>query len=167
MNKIIAVDIGGVIRTKNEHASIETDNYLEAPVVPGAKEGLAFLINQFGAENVHLVSRCRLSKQPRSLEWLEHTGIFALGILKENVHLCVGFKGKIAKLKELKGTSKIRTIMLIDDNERIIDAALCYGYVHFAFVFQNYKTYVAWDALTKKHWDSFMERWQERFMENN
>lgn len=167
MNKIIAVDIGGVIRTKNEHASIETDNYLEAPVVPGAKEGLAFLVERFGAENVHLVSRCRLSKQKRSLEWLEHNGIFELGILKENVHLCVGFKGKITKLKELKGGSKTRTIMLIDDNERVIDAALWNWYIDFAFVFKNYKTYVAWDALTKKHWDSFMESWQKRSMENN
>jgi hypothetical protein len=122
MNQIIAVDIGGVIRTKNEHASIETDNYLEAPVVPGAKKGLAFLIEHFGAETVHLVSRCRLSKQKRSLEWLEHNGIFALGILRENVHLCVGMNAKIKKLKELQAhISNEFNFIVIDDRREVFE----------------------------------------------
>lgn len=122
MNKIIAVDIGGVIRTKNEHASIEADNYLEAPVVPGAKEGLAVLIKLYGAANVHLVSRCRLSKQKRSLEWLEHNGIFALGVLRENVHLCVGPQAKLECLRKLAPAT------LIDDRIKLYPVGNCTRY---------------------------------------
>lgn len=130
MRRIIAIDIGGVIRTKNEHASIHTDNYLEAPVVPGAKEGLTVLIKLFGAENVHLVSRCSLSKQKRSLEWLEHNGIFELGILRENVHLCVGKQGKLECLLELAPES------LIDDR---IDQYLIPNCVRYQFHNQTWQ----------------------------
>lgn len=119
----IVVDIGGVIRTKNEDASIWSDNYLEAPVVPGAKEGLAFLVRKFGSENVHLVSRCRETIQPRSLAWLEHNGIFELGILQENVHLCVGLEAKIAMIETLQAT------FVIDDNFEVIERCECSSYL--------------------------------------
>lgn len=66
------------------------DDYLNAPSVPGALEGLKACIELLGVENVWIVSKAGVKVATRSLEWLEHNGFFGPGALdRSNVAFCL------------------------------------------------------------------------------
>lgn len=89
-NKILGVDIGGVIidrQNDRTDTSFFGPNYLKTTAVTGVFDCLR-LAGQRGFE-VHLVSKCGENTQRKTLQWLQHHNFYQLtGVHPERVHFC-------------------------------------------------------------------------------
>ncbi|WP_236715868.1 hypothetical protein [Leptospira interrogans] len=64
-------------------------DYLYTPQVIGAFETIEFLCDEFGSENVYLVSKCSEATAQRSLEWLTYRRFYSeTGFARQNVLFC-------------------------------------------------------------------------------
>ncbi len=94
----LGVDIGGVIIDRSADGtdtSFHGGNYLRTPAVHGAFSGLHRLVDErFGTE-VYLVSKCGLSTERRTLEWLEDRRFYRrTGVLPGHARFCRGRREK-------------------------------------------------------------------------
>eukprot|EP01116_Phalansterium_solitarium_P025341 TRINITY_DN9642_c0_g1_i2.p1 TRINITY_DN9642_c0_g1~~TRINITY_DN9642_c0_g1_i2.p1 ORF type:complete len:218 (+),score=14.63 TRINITY_DN9642_c0_g1_i2:95-748(+) len=93
----IGIDIGGVLISRlatDGGGKLEdtffSDNFLSTRPVQGAFEAVAELVSTFGANNVHLVSKCGQTVQNKTLQWLQHMEFYQhTGVPPGNVHFCL------------------------------------------------------------------------------
>lgn len=77
MNKILGVDIGGVIIDRindDKDTSFFSDNYLKTTPVPDVLESLRLLNSRVGGDpfdHIVLISKCGVRTQQRTHEWLD------------------------------------------------------------------------------------------------
>lgn len=92
MDKILGVDIGGVIidrvRGDGSDTSMFSKRYLETPEVKGAIAALTDLRGRRDYQ-VHVISKAGPSMRRKSLEWMEAHDFFTkTGIAVANIHFC-------------------------------------------------------------------------------
>ena len=91
---VLGLDFGKVIcgaRTDSEGncSAFFGDRYLDAPQVPGAREGVSQLVSQLGNSKVFVVSKVRAQGRQRTREWLEHNEFYAAtGLRAHHVFFC-------------------------------------------------------------------------------
>lgn len=119
MNRI-GIDIGRVIiegdGPDTSFVGGTEEQALHAPAIVGAFETIARLVQRFGPENVHLVSKCGKRVEARTRTWLalhrfyEHTGV-----LHTNLHFCRAREQKAPICKDLGVT------FFVDDRIDVLD----------------------------------------------
>ena len=88
---MIGIDIGRVIISGDTDTPKQffSDDYLAVNQVDGAFESIKQIVKAYGAENVHLVSKCGEQTQQRTLNWMEHHGFFQeTGFSRGNLWFC-------------------------------------------------------------------------------
>lgn len=100
---VFGVDVGGVLIRRCDDdvdTSFFGKNYLDTPEVDDAFAVLK-AFNDAGV-SIHLVSKCGLNTQAKTLKWLEHHEFYArTGALRENVHFCLERKQKAGICKSI------------------------------------------------------------------
>ena len=88
----LGIDVGGVIidrTTGEEDTSFFGENYLWTPAVDGSFAGLRRLVDERFGDRVYVVSRCGLSVERKTREWLDHHRFPEItGIPRENLRFC-------------------------------------------------------------------------------
>lgn len=111
---VLGVDVGGVIiggRTDTQD-TIFSQSYLKTPGVEDAFESLRELGEYF---DIHLVSKCGLNVQQRTLHWLDYKEFSHItGIPKDKMHFCPTRQGK-APICE-----KINAKFFVDDRIEVL-----------------------------------------------
>ena len=91
MQRKLGVDVGGVIidRVRNDgtDTAFKGEKYLETTAVPFVFYALLKLRERF--EHVYVVSKCGLTIELKTRDWLKHKGFYNFtGISPANVHYC-------------------------------------------------------------------------------
>jgi hypothetical protein len=82
----IGIDIGGVIIGGQGEDTFFSADFLDTPPISGAFDAIRSLVNEHGAENVYIISKCGPTVQTKSIIWLfEHDFFFLTGMRPENV----------------------------------------------------------------------------------
>lgn len=88
---MIGIDIGRVIISGDTDTPKQffSDDYLAVNQVDGAFKSIKQIVDTYGAENVHLVSKCGEQTQQRTLHWLENHSFFQeTGFSRSNLWFC-------------------------------------------------------------------------------
>lgn len=108
VSKIIGIDIGGPIIAMGPdwgqvpNQPYDLSNYLETPEVSGSFEAIRQLVEQYGPQNVFLLSVRRADSEPYTLQWLAHYRFFTrTGVRHANVHFCRTRQEKGSKARQL------------------------------------------------------------------
>ncbi len=154
--KKIGIDIGRVI------ISGDTDvpdqffgaEYLNVPPVAGSFEAIREIIEDYGPENVHLVSKCGERVQMRSLRWLNHLNFFGkTGCLPNHVWFCKERKDK------KKICDRLRINIFIDDRFTVLNHLL---HLDKLFLFKpNQKELQKFNNFQRKNNVIVVESWGE------
>ena len=90
----VGIDFGKVIcGSRNDEEGdgnlFFSDRYLEAPMVPGAADGVAQLVQALGGRRVFVVSKARQRGRQRTCEWLaQHDFHGRTGLPRSHVFFC-------------------------------------------------------------------------------
>jgi len=100
--KRVGIDIGRVIISGgNEGVDFFSKNYLKVPEVPFASRSVAKIVQEYGAHNVFLISKCSEAIQHKTLEWLEVQNFFnTMHIYRHQVLFCRNRDEKAQIVKE-------------------------------------------------------------------
>ena len=91
---IVGIDFGKVIcgsrnDDEGDGSLFFSDRYLEAPMVPGARDGVSQLVQALGARRVFVVSKARQRGRQRTLEWLANHDFYdATSLPRSHVFFC-------------------------------------------------------------------------------
>ncbi len=113
---VLAVDFGGVINERIDIEKPEPKRY-----IAGALEALTELTQQFGRDNVYIVSRVAAERERWTLLWHQEHGLFDLtGVNIRNVHFC---RERVEKdrIYQMVGATHVidnRTEVLMNTNVR-------------------------------------------------
>jgi hypothetical protein len=121
----IGIDLGGVLNQHNNDVKGDTTNWHLSTTseAPGAMDGVKELVNRFGAENVHVVSKLTVGSamETNSKTWLFKTMDICrrTGMLRKNVHFVNDISGPLGKgvIAQKLGLSHF-----IDDKGGALDA---------------------------------------------
>ena len=119
---VAGIDFGKVIcGSRNDEegdgSMFFSDQYLDAPAVPGAREGVAQLVEALGARRVFVVSKARQRGRRRTLEWLAHHDFYnATGLVPYHVFFCDHKEDKAAICAALGVTA------FVDDSVDVLAA---------------------------------------------
>lgn len=120
----IGVDVGGVL-TKNPTDVPDHKRWEEQVdyAAPGALEGVKRLVQLFGPNNVHIVSKVHLggSMQHKVEHWLHDTCMVCqrTGLRKDNIHFCESRSGPDGKGKVAQ---QLRLSHFVDDNFEVLES---------------------------------------------
>ncbi|KRX05585.1 hypothetical protein PPERSA_12763 [Pseudocohnilembus persalinus] len=88
----IGIDFGNVIVGSDPNANdpdedtMFGENYLQVKAIPDAIEGVKFLVEKFGADNIYIVSKAKQKMQGKSLNWMQHYDFYnKTGILEKHM----------------------------------------------------------------------------------
>lgn len=105
----------GVSPGMERHEGFLSEDYLRTPAVPGSFEGIKELTRTLGEENVFVISKCGLSVERKTLEWMEHKDFYeATGVPRENVIFCREHADK-AEI-----CTRVRITHLVDDKFAVL-----------------------------------------------
>ena len=105
----IGIDCGGVL------SRIAREEHWHWDEVRDAMWALSKMVNRFGAENVHIVSKCGPNMEQKTKDWLFRTmRIDKIGLGEKNVHFCRQRTGEFGKgpVAEL-----LQLTHFVDDND--------------------------------------------------
>mmetsp|Transcript_14253 Transcript_14253/g.21325 ORF Transcript_14253/g.21325 Transcript_14253/m.21325 type:complete len:219 (+) Transcript_14253:88-744(+) len=123
--EVIGIDFGGVIsggKAIDEEGNEDTrgffgEHYLQVKAQPGAFEGVKFIVDCIGADNVYIVSKAGARTAARTLEWLKtHDFYKQTGFAQKN-HIL--FCRERREKSELACSKKLTRF--IDDHEQNLD----------------------------------------------
>jgi hypothetical protein len=129
----IGIDIGNVIiGGDGEDTTFFTDDYLKTPEVPGAWKSLAKLRRN---NELHIISKCGIVVEQKSLKWLEQTGFF-YSLHTHRIHFVRKrhLKAPMAQALELD--------IFIDDRQDVLD--------HMEGIVKHRILFVSWEQTNKE-----------------
>lgn len=88
---MIGIDIGRVIISGDTDVPDQffSNDYLNVRQVEGAFAAIKQVVATYGAQQVHLISKCGQVTQARTLHWLQHHGFFQdTGFARGNLWFC-------------------------------------------------------------------------------
>lgn len=88
----IGIDIGGVIiaQDTDDPDLFFTDSFLIAEPFENCFKTITRLVQNFGSENIFIISKCGEKVQKKSREWLEHKDFFRLtGFNPDHLNFCL------------------------------------------------------------------------------
>jgi hypothetical protein len=124
----IGIDIGNVIIGGGGEDTFFTDDYLSTPEVEGAWDALDNL--DMAKHELHIISKCGLAVEEKSLHWLESEQFF-LSVPRHRTHFVRKrpLKAPMAQALELD--------IFIDDRQDIIDSLQ--GVVKYPILFTSWE----------------------------
>jgi hypothetical protein len=128
----IGIDIGNVIiGGGGDDTQFFTDQFLQTPAVAGAKMSIQRLATHDKVEVIHIISKCGVKTEERSIHWLNWNNLLGATVRPHNVHFVRKrhLKAPMAQALELD--------IFIDDREDVIDSMQ--GVVKHPILFESWE----------------------------
>jgi hypothetical protein len=133
----IGIDIGNVIiGGGGDDTQFFTDQFLQTPAVAGAKMSIQRLATHDKVEVIHIISKCGVKTEERSIHWLNWNNLLGATVRPHNVHFVRKrhLKAPMAQALELD--------IFIDDRQDVLE--------HMADIVPDLILFTSWEQTNKE-----------------